>query len=167
MGCDNDDDDVLTTFRSDKGLTYNESLEKWTRLKSENGNSYTYEITRSSVFGFSNTTTLTIQEGKIIARSYESYIRDPEKNDSSLILEDSYEEDASNLGSNKNGAGLKLIDDYYNDCSSKYLVVNTSNNILTLKTNDLGITTSCGYSNKECQDDCFRGYVISFFEWAK
>ncbi|TYP98705.1 hypothetical protein C7447_10220 [Tenacibaculum adriaticum] len=169
ISCDNNDDNesILNTLKSNNGLSFNENLEKWNELKIENGNSYTYKIRRSSVFGHTQTTTLVIQNDKVIARSFESYKPDLDSDDFNLILIETYDENESNLGENTNGAELKLIEDYYNDCSSEYLIVTTNNKIITFSTSDSGIITSCGYRDKRCADDCFIGYTISDFEWNK
>ena len=169
ISCDSSDDieneSILDTLKSNNGLSFNENLDKWYELKTENGSSYTYKIKRSSVFGNTETTTFVVQNDKIVSRKFESYTPNFDSEDYELILTNSYEENESNLGENTNGAELKLIEDYYNDCSSEYLIVDTTNNIITFTTADSGIITSCGYTDERCADDCFIGYFISDFEW--
>ncbi len=168
ISCNEDDIDITDSFRSENGLTFNESLETWNRLKSINGDSYTYETTITSWVGRKATTEIIVENNSVIGRKYTSYIIDETNQDEiSYIIESSYEEDLSNLNTNQSGAELKTIDEIYNDCSSKYLSVNSKTNKLYLSTNNEGIINACGYTPEDCADDCDFGIYISKFEWNK
>ena len=88
-------------------------------------------------------------------------------NGEKFIVEYSYQEDKTNIGSNERGAKIKIIEDYYLDCSSMYLIVDQKTNKLIFFTNESGMMIACGYTPDNCVDDCYLGISISNFEWKK
>ncbi len=140
---------------------FNESLNKWEKLKAENGDSYTYQTQFVSWTGFRATTTLTIEEGKVVSRSYR------ETNSNQEVTFSYIETSAKdNLGSHKyRGASVLTIDDLYKNCIDQYLVVDESNNSIYFETDDNGLMTLCGYVPNNCMDDCFMGVRVSSFDW--
>ncbi|WP_152286662.1 hypothetical protein [Flavicella marina] len=167
IACEQDSIDITDSFKSENGLTYNESLDNWNNLKSVHGNSYSYQVPNYSWTGNSSTTTITVQNGIVIAREYESLKPNEPGLQPEFIESITYQENKSELGTHEFGADIKTIDDYYNDCSTKYLTVDQETNMLTLSTDQTGMITSCGYTPENCADDCYRGITIKNFEWTK
>ncbi|MBC7846556.1 MAG: hypothetical protein H7Y10_08700 [Flavobacterium sp.] len=166
MSCEKSDDEkssVLTTLKSENGLTYNESLTQWTELKNINGNSYIYQTTFVSWTGIGSTTELKIEEGIVTSRVYQEF----KTNNTSGKLEiiDTYTETKTNLGSHNKGANPLTIDDLYNSCARDYLSVDKKNNTLHFETELKGLMTLCGFVPDGCVDDCFRGVRINSFKW--
>jgi len=154
---------ILTLIKGQNGLSYNESLNKWTYLKKINGESYTYQTTFLSWAGFGSTTQLKIAEGKVIARIYKEFSTDEQTGQRKIT--DSYSEVEETLGSHEKGASPMTIDELYNSCASDYLIVDKENNTLYFETNINGLMTLCGFVPNGCADDCFQGISIDSFEW--
>ena len=167
MSCEKNKDDklsVLTTLKGESGLTYNESLTKWTELKNINGNSYIYQTTFVSWTGFGSITELKIEKGIVTSRVYQEF-KTNETNGQQEII-DSYTETKINLGSHEKGAIPLTIDDLYNSCANEYLKVDRKNNTLYFETELDGMMTLCGFVPNGCMDDCFRGVKINSFKWV-
>ncbi|MOA19825.1 hypothetical protein D3C78_1402300 [compost metagenome] len=69
FACDKSDNNKTTLLKN-----YNESYVKWTKLKAQNGNSYTYQTTFGSWTGGGSTTELKIENGKVTGRNYHRFI---------------------------------------------------------------------------------------------
>jgi hypothetical protein len=170
FSCEREDDThqalkVLSTLRSDNGLTYNESLALWKELKNNNGNSYIYHTEFTSWTGYGSTTEIIVRNGNVTERSYEAFRYDASINQKEII--DSYREDKTNLGSHEKGAKQLTIDELYGTCAGDYLVADVSDNTLYFQTAENGLMTFCGYHPNGCMDDCFRGIRITGFEWMQ
>jgi hypothetical protein len=154
---------VLSTLKSDNGVTYNESLALWKELKSKHGNSYVYHATFTSWTGYGSTTEIIVRNGVVTERSYEAFRYDQPNGQKEII--DSYHEDETNVGSHEEGAKPLTIDELYETCARDYLVANVSHNALNFQTAETGLMTICGYVPNGCMDDCFYGIRITGFEW--
>lgn len=168
FSCEKEDDankglKVLSTLKSDTGVTYNESLALWNDLKKKHGNSYVYHTTFTSWTGFGSTTEIIVGNGIVTQRSYEAFRYDPSNAHKEII--DSYHESKTDLGIHEKGAKPLTIDELYETCARDYLVANVSNNTLNFQTTETGLMTLCGYVPDGCMDDCFRGIRITGFEW--
>lgn len=144
---------------------YDTSVEKWDELKNSNGNSYKYEITSNSVFGFGVTTKIEVEKGTVITRSYEEFEINYETGERTITY--SYEENSETLGDNNRGVSIFTIDDLYNSCLDKYLIVNSEENTIYFEVDSEGMMNTCGYVPNGCMDDCFFGFRISEFNWTE
>jgi len=145
---------------------FNNSLKKWKTLKKSHNDSYEYEVSLSSWVGFRNTTKLVVRKGKLVSREYLETQRN--KNDrfadeETLI----YKEEGADINKNEKGFKGVLIDQVYNKCGTESLQVDEKENNLYFSINEMGIIKSCGYSPKNCADDCSRGIYISSFKWLE
>ncbi|MFY0687439.1 MAG: hypothetical protein JXQ90_09750 [Cyclobacteriaceae bacterium] len=154
---------VLSTLRGEGGLSYVESKSKWSELKNQNGNSYTYQTTFQSWVGFGHTTEIKVKDGVVVARSYQEFSID--QRTGKRTVTDTYQEEGSELGIHEIGAELLTIDELYTACSTSFLIVNQEDNTLYFETADNGLMTTCGYVPNGCVDDCYRGIRINAFEW--
>ncbi len=153
---------ILTTLTGERGLSYNESIDKWTELKKINGNSYVYQTTFISWTGSKNTTEIKVKNGKVTSRIYQGFIID----DNGNKAVDSFIENSNELGNHLEGAEPLTIDELYTSCASDYLIVDQKNNTLYFETDtNNGLITLCGFVPNGCADDCYRGIRISSFTW--
>jgi hypothetical protein len=163
ISCDKKDDNSELTKKDKNLASYNQSIAKWNELKKINGNSYLYETRFYTWVGYNTVTELKIEEGTVTARAYKEFKRKEGNGQEELIY--SYNETKDSLGSHEKGAGILTIDDLYNSCVSKYLIVDEKANTISFETNDNGLMSFCGFVPKDCQDDCFKGVRINSFKW--
>lgn len=142
---------------------YNTSLKKWNQVKKEHKDSYEYSISFSSFIGYSNTTTVTVKEGKIIAREFSETVQDEQGNfnEERTI----YQEKGNEVNSDKNGFKAILFDQIYQDCGNNYLQQDEQMNHLYFDVDGIGILKHCSYFPKNCMDDCSTGVTVSRFKW--
>ncbi|MEL7122356.1 MAG: hypothetical protein AAFO07_23120 [Bacteroidota bacterium] len=169
VACEKSDDTIrielstLTNLRGESGLSYLESLQKWNDLKDSNGKSYVYQTSFTSWAGFGSITEIRVEDGKVTSRKYQAFNYNDMTGEREVTF--SYSETASKLGSNQQGTAPWTIDEWYNSCLSKYLVVDDKNNTIYFETEDNGLMTLCGFVPNNCVDDCFQGISINAFEW--
>jgi hypothetical protein len=157
------DESVMTELKGESGLSYNESFSKWTDMKKKNGNSYIYQTTIVSWFGYGSITELKIENGVVASRSYQQFKTDGTNGQREII--DSYSETKVELGSHEKGATPFTIDELYDSCASEYLIVDQDKNTLYFEAESDGLMTLCGFVPDGCMDDCFSGVRINSFKW--
>ncbi|MFZ0489894.1 MAG: hypothetical protein WAM00_06610 [Salegentibacter sp.] len=155
----------LGRIKGDSGISYNDSKVLWEELKTTNGNSYNYTIRFLSFAGFGSNTTITVTEGVVTERRYEAF--EQREAEGGLIEEivESYVETGADIGTHEEGAEALNIDELYDVCISKYLVVSPAENTVYFNTWGEGVISTCGYVPDGCMDDCFIGFEMSHFEW--
>lgn len=143
---------------------FNESQKKWHKLKQNNGDSYQYSIGFYSWSGYSCTTTIDVKNDKIIARKFMEKVRGKNERfgDTEEIV---YVETEGDINTHEKGFQALTIDELYLDCGNKSLQVNEVENDLYFTTDKNGLIKSCGYSLKNCSDDCSEGISIEGFKW--
>lgn len=145
---------------------YMESLEKWNSLKAKHNNSYKYTVTFQSFTGYSSRTIITIEEGKIIRREfYELDLLNHQK--PNLPESPKYVESENEINKNNEGYPAISIDEVYKNRIEKHLKLNEQKNNITFKVDKLGLLNVCGYTPKNCMDDCFIGTSIAEIKWGK
>ncbi len=169
--CEKDDNvnkselSVLTSLQGENGFSYNESLNKWTELKNNNGNSYIYQTTFVSWTGFGSTTELKVIDDKVAARIYQEFSTNEQTGEREIT--DSYTENWDDVGDHEKGASPLTIDELYNSCAGEYLVIDEEKNTLYFETTVNGLMTLCGFVPNGCVDDCYRGISIDSFDWIE
>lgn len=154
----------IERLQGDSLMSYDESLKKWEALKKVNGNSYVYQISFTSWTGYGNITEITVVDGVVTERKFESFNYDHKQN--KRIISETYIEDKNKLGTNSYGASPVSIDQLYETCAKNYLTVDPANNTIYFQTTPEGIMTTCGYYPFGCADDCYEGISITGFEWT-
>ncbi len=148
----------------ENGFNFIESKQERNKLKGRNGNSYVYTISEQSFAGFGSETTIEVQKGKVISRFYEAY-EISENDESTTIILSYWETSKKELGSHSEGAPAVTMDDLYKTCISQYLIADPNANEVYFETNGQGVMTMCGFVPYGCQDDCYRGIMLSHFAW--
>jgi len=151
------------SVRGDSGVSYIESKTSWQKQKQENGDSYEYALEVTSFTGHGNRTIMSIENGKVMKRTYLTVYMDPDNGE--VEEQEVYSESGLEVGTNSEGAKPLTIDALYEICASEYLVVDEENNRIYFDTNDEEIMDLCGYVPIGCADDCFTGLTFSHFAW--
>lgn len=152
---------LITACKKDdiaKKDEFKASYQKFQDFKNLNSNSYTYVATSGSVFGYSSTTTITVIKGVVVGRDYKAYRLN---DDHQSVVDQSWTEDKSSIGTHNQGQEALTLDEIYNKAKNEWLKVDKKANDIYFETNTDGLIASCGYVPKGCQDDCFNGITIS------
>lgn len=149
----------------DSGYNYVQSQKEWNKLKKRHQNSYQYTVLEQSFSGFGSETTITVINGDVVSRKYESFSISEEDGTKEII--DSYVEEKEELGMHDEGWPPVDLDEMYKDCGTDYLMVDPDSHTLYFDTNEDGVMTLCGNVPELCGDDCFNGFSITNFQWLK
>ena len=144
---------------------YSDSARSWDALKKEHNNSYEYVISEASFSGWSSELKTTVTNGAVSKREYweTKYVEGAGFGP----LEKVYTEIHREIGRNKKGGRPATFDKIYIDCARFSLIVDENMNDISFTTDDSGILTACGFTPKNCADDCYRGVSIQSFKWLE
>jgi hypothetical protein len=138
---------------------FDKSLSVWQEFKKSVNNNYSYTVKTESWAGFGDSTIISVQNGIVTGRKYASYVIDSQTGQKNPT--GSWTETKADLNSHDSGAQTITIDAIYEKASSEWLKINKNDNTIHFETKNQGIISTCGYTNKNCKDDCFVGVVIS------
>jgi len=127
-------------------------------------NSYSYKSNFESFAGFGNSSEIVVNYGKPILKNYQAYHYKDTNGKQEKIIDTSFVEQAHNLGQSNLGAPILTMEEMYALCF-KMLSKDTATHVLYFTTDKQGILSTCGYMQKGCMDDCFRGFNIIEFQW--
>lgn len=134
------------------------SMETWLDFKEDTNNSYQYTVVFSSFSGFSQKTTISVENGIIIKRDYKlSFLYEVPASYTNEDLE--WSETENEIGSHDDGAALLTLDEIYNKAKSDWLIEKKDARVI-FETNNNGMISTSGYIDKNCLDDCFIGIRI-------
>lgn len=137
---------------------FEKSYASWLSFKASSNNSYRYTAYNGSWTGATQQTVITVQQGKVVERSYELKIPEPGTNN--LVVRDTWTEHENDLNTHFNGHASLTLDEVYQMAKTEWLIKRKgTGNYLETKNN--GLISSCGYVNDNCQDDCFVGINIT------
>ncbi|GAB2770700.1 hypothetical protein [Salinimicrobium soli] len=148
----------------ESGYNFTESSKLWLKLKARHKDTYQYSILEISVTNLGGETTISVEKGKVLTRSYEQFMISEEDGSRTVLF--SFTEDQNSLGSNSEGAPPKTIDELYETCLRDYMSIDPDRNTIYFDTNKQGVISLCGYVPDLCQDDCFVGFEMSHFSWG-
>ncbi|GAB3925761.1 hypothetical protein [Mucilaginibacter myungsuensis] len=135
------------------------SRQAWETYKISVNNSYSYVRYSASVFGGYSESTIMVQNGKVIGRTFKSGVY--QYNPTVFVERVSWTEDAATLNTHTGGNFPAVtIDQLYAEAERDYVNVDEKENKKYFKKDDKGLLAICGYFPKACQDDCFRGIQI-------
>lgn len=146
----------------DEGIVetdFDKSLNVWKEFKKSVNNNYAYTVKSESWAGFGDSTIITVRSGVVTARKYTSYVIDSQTGKKNPT--GNWTETKSDLNSHDSGAKAMTIDEIYEKASSEWLKIDKNDNSIHFETKNQGMISLCGYTNKNCKDDCFVGVVIS------
>lgn len=145
----------------DYGKDFAGSEQAWKEFKAASGNSYRYMVRHSSLAGFVDETSVTVEKGQVVGRSYLSRVR--RDSSSQLVVSEQWEEDASSLGSHKGSAEPLTLDEIYSLAKNNWLK-KRKNAYTYFEAKNNGMISLCGYVEDGCVDDCFIGISIGYIE---
>ncbi|MBC9931041.1 hypothetical protein [Chitinophaga qingshengii] len=141
---------------------FQNSYKAWLNFKDANANSYRYKVTSGSWTGESTETTITVQSGKIVHRSF--IAKGPNGNrPPEIVTYEQWEEDEAAINSKTNGFKAVTMDEIYERARQEWLVKRSDGKVYFEAKNN-GMMSSAGYVPDGCQDDCFRGINIASIE---
>lgn len=151
ISCSNDDD---LNYQND----FEKSKSAWLDFKITSDNSYQYVVTGGSVFStYGWETTITVSNGVVIQRDF-VYLGTPEN----IPQEDlAWTENENEIDShqNSNAASPLTLDEIYTKAEKVWLI-KRKNTTSYFETENNGLISTCGYTEKNCMDDCFIGIKI-------
>jgi len=140
------------------------SFHKWQEAKKAHNNSYEYTTTFRSYVGFGHTTIIEVQNGVVVKRTYYEFNRNYNLPTAiETILK--YTEEKEALNTHQEGSPAITLDELYDNCAAVYLKADATKNRVTFRVDEAGIVSSCGYTPKNCADDCFKGIHITKIKW--
>jgi len=139
--------------------SFNKSHKAWLKFKSESDNSYEYVVAGYSWVGISWRTTVVVDKGLVIQRSYIcediGYGMEP-----SLAEEWTENEEEINTHTETAAFDPITLDEVYDRAKNDWLI-RRSGTTTYFETKNNGMISSCGYAADGCADDCFRGISIT------
>lgn len=138
-----------------------QSLRHWQLAKKQHKNNYQYSVSFSSWVGFAYRTTLIVQDGVVVKRAYENF--DQTGKQVSSWQENSVEQ----VGTHKQGAAPKTLDQLYRQCSVDILTQGEQFNDISLSFDKENILSECTYTPKNCADDCSFGVRVEELTYLK
>ncbi|PVX51943.1 hypothetical protein C7377_0237 [Balneicella halophila] len=147
FSCSDDDD-----FRYQNN--FEQSKKAWLDFKEATNNSYTYTTSFDSWIGSHQETEITVSNGEVIKRSYKYTFPYDD-----TIEDVEWTEEGDQIGSHEEGDEPMTLDQIYGLAETEWLT-KKDNTITYFETKNNGMISLCGYVNKDCADDCFRGITI-------
>ncbi|MBV7533253.1 hypothetical protein [Chitinophaga sp. sic0106] len=141
---------------------FQNSYNAWMDFKKASSNSYRYTVATSSWIGLNSETTVTVQSGKIVHRTY--IAKGPDANiPSTVVTYEQWEEDEAAVNSHTSGFAAVTLDEIYRQAEQEWLVKRADATI-SFEAKNNGMVSTCGYVLKGCMDDCFMGIRITVIE---
>lgn len=154
---------LISSCSSDEAFSYKSEFEiskdAWLNFKKSSDNTYKYTVINSSWTGFSWETTITVQKGVITNRSFK-YISTGGESNNIPQSELQWVEEASEIGTHKNGAKPITLDEVY-DLAEQTWLSNKGDVKIYFEAKNNGMISLCGYVENGCADDCFTGVNIN------
>ncbi|HEY0897037.1 MAG TPA: hypothetical protein VGE15_10845 [Sphingobacteriaceae bacterium] len=141
---------------------FEDSYDTWIAFKSASKNSYTYMVTSGSWTGAGSETRISVREGRVTARHFILRQSKDDGTSDAEILEEWYENEGQ-IQSHERGAAPITLDEVYRMARSEWLI-KRSNTDTYFEAGNEGMISVCGYSDRNCADDCFRGITIASVE---
>ncbi|MBD0724496.1 hypothetical protein B6A10_04820 [Flavobacterium sp. L1I52] len=151
ISCSNDDD---LNYQND----FEKSKSAWLDFKASSNNSYQYVVSGSSFVLPSHwEITITVSNGIVIRRDF-TYINAPE---SISEEEKNWTENENEINTHSSfiAASPITLDEIYTKAEKDWLI-KRKNTSTYFETENNGLISTCGYTEKNCMDDCFIGIKI-------
>lgn len=154
----------LSACKKDTNDTaYDKSYKAWQNFKAESKNSYTYTVNAGSVFGYGSETTITVQNGVVVARDFLSYVLEYKTANTPPVktIKEQWHEDKVSLNQHSSGAAPITLEVIYQKAKNEWLAADKKKNTIYFETNNNGMISNASYVPNGCQDDCSTGISIS------
>lgn len=138
---------------------YEQSHVAWQDFKKLSDNTYSYTVTTSSWSGSGTSTIVKVTNGVVTGRDYTAFRVDSQSGQRTTY--EFWTENPANLNSHKSGAVSMNLDAVYEKAASIWLKADTKQNTVYFETNNHGMISNCGYTSRDCADDCFTGITIT------
>jgi hypothetical protein len=135
------------------------SYNAWLKFKSDKNNSYSYSVKTSSFSGYTTSTTLTIENGKVIKRNFTATTPGSGPNPQ-LVIQEMWTEEGSTLNTHRNGAPIRTLEEVYAEAKNNWLK-KRDNAKTYFEAKNQGMISTAGYVEDGCMDDCFVGIYIT------
>lgn len=161
----------LTTLfafaQNDKGIdpvAFEKSKKAFEEAKLVHNNSYLFSIKTTSWTGYWTKTTYVVENGVVTERHY--MVGNEMKGEGKI--EKQWHEKGKKVGSHTDeGKPVMTMDDVYREAQAWLVTENKEGNAeYFFSTNDEGVISMAGLVDKDCVDDCYRGYRIEGFVWT-
>lgn len=135
------------------------SAEKWKLAREECGGNYTYSVVRSSFTGARQTTTVVVQNNKVVERRYQEFAGGPpmlaKPGEKPIEAKPKWIETGKEIGSNKEprAAAARTLDELYQEASKLVEAKVPENHQRTLGFDKQGILAYCFTQDKRIADD--------------
>ena len=139
--------------------SYERSLQAWLSFKKESGNSYQYTVLQSSWTGYRSETTITVTDGKVVRRHFKMVSTEGLENVPEGELEWTEEGSFSEFGTSA-AAPIRTLDEIYEIAKTNWLLKRKDSST-TFEAENNGMISLCGFTPRNCVDDCFNGIYIT------
>ena len=157
---------LLLSSCENNNLEYRHDFEKsyalWLQFKASCNDSYVYQVNNYSWVGVSWETTITIENGIPVRRSFKMNL--PVNYPYEVPAEvREWVEEASDLNTHEDSSAAYpfTVDEIYEKARTEWLIKRDNARICFEALNN-GLISSCGYIKDGCYDDCFTGIRIGF-----
>ncbi|MDD3722395.1 MAG: hypothetical protein PHW92_07900 [Lutibacter sp.] len=160
---------LISSCSSDDDLDYQNDFENskkaWVDFKGSSNNSYKYVTLGGSVFTtYGWETTIVVSNGVIIERDFR-YTSGAENFIPVDQLEWTENENEINSSEHKytSASPALTLDEIYDKAKQEWLIKRKDKTTYFESENN-GLISTCGYTEKDCLDDCFVGIIIKSIE---
>jgi len=138
----------------DDAAKFAEGLKTWETLKEKCGGNYSYTVRWSSAFGFGHSTEVVVRDNKVVARNYEELAAPrPIAPGEKPPAPKGWKEEGDSLGSHKNGAPAKTLDELYAEAKVVAAKELPSHLRRYIRLDKQGLPTSCFTVDTRIADD--------------
>lgn len=129
----------------------------WINAKEAHQGTYEYTSSFESWTGYRANTTLVVRDDEVSERYFEATYRNES---GEMVNEEWVEQTKEELGSHRDGAPAKTIDELYDICAETVLTQSPLGATIWLEFFEDGILHRCTYQENNCADDCSTGVHI-------
>jgi len=140
---------ALAAEPADDAARLKESLAKWEKAKEGCGGDYSYTTGFTSAFGFGSTTSVTVRGNKVAGRKYETF----KQEDGKRVTKEEWVEEGKEVGTHKDGAPAKTLDDLYADAKKVCEEKVGAEKVRSLGFDNAGLLAYCFTRDPRIADD--------------
>ena len=136
------------------------SQKMFQQFKKETDNTYLYKVVGGSWAGYSWYTTINVNQGKVVSRSYRlEGLKEGAEGPPQYEIIEEWTEEKDEIGTHSEGADPVTLDEIYSRAEKDWLKKRKGATTFFEVENN-GMLSLCGYVPDGCMDDCFVGIRI-------